>query len=53
MFRPMKPETIARLSTERRIEQKKCRADLRQRLTQAAKKQGPDSIYHEILNEIS
>lgn len=48
MFRPMKPETIARRAAERAAERERDAATLTARLREAAERHGPDSIFHEL-----
>lgn len=51
MFRPMKPETIARRKRASAIEQMRRRTEAVERLTVLAKRDGPDSIYADLLAE--
>lgn len=51
MFKPMKPETIARRTAERAKQQAEQSASLRRRLEAKVREHGPDSIYAEMLAE--
>lgn len=51
MFRPMKPETIARRAAERAAKRERDAATLTARLREAAERNGPDSIFHELAAE--
>ena len=51
MFRPMKPETIARRAERRRVAQATRRADLTDRMRKMAEEHGPQSIWAEMLVE--
>ena len=51
MFRPPKPETIARRAREHRAERQANSASLIKRLAEKASAEGPDSIWTEMLAE--
>ena len=51
MFRPMKPETIARHAAERIAAQAASQANLRARLVLAVARHGPKSLYADLLAE--
>jgi len=48
----LKPETIERLARRRDAEQKARRLDLMARLTEKAMREGPESIWAEMLAEL-
>lgn len=55
MFRPAKPETIARRAAERKVERAARRADLDRRLREraaAARAAGEDNIWTELVDEL-
>jgi len=51
MFKPMKPETVARRAAERAAASAASREDLRARLKEKAERDGPGSLFAELLAE--
>jgi len=51
MFKPMKPETAARRAAERAAERIARREDLRAGLKEKAERDGPGSLFAELLAE--